>query len=124
MANLHITELSGLGATEQSDSVLALAADAIVANQNVAIGAGSVQSAAFHVQTPPNTKTPIQQATTPPNKSTSWVVLTAGAACTVAFGLNPTAVAGSGLFLNVGEKIFVRVPQGLSWKVAVITDAL
>jgi hypothetical protein len=125
MANLHITEYSYLAASDQGDGLLAIAEDAFVASQVVLLGVASVQSAAFHTLSPPNTKTPIQQPTVPATKSTRWVVLVAGAPCSVLFGTNPVVVAGTnGQFMNTGDKIIARVPEGLSWKVAAINDAL
>jgi hypothetical protein len=118
MANLHISEFSGLGQTEQSDSVPCVSADAHVTDQVVAIGAGSVQSAAFQSGNPQTTN-PISQGTAPNTSPTKWVLLTAGANCAVAFGANPTATAGS-IFLPMNVPMLVRVPAGQNWMVAVI----
>lgn len=100
MANLHITELSGLPAGDSNTDLLAVASDAIVATQSIATAAAT--SAAF-------------QATT------KWLKLKAGAACAYAIGANPVAAAG-GNFLNAGDTEYVRVPVGQGFKLSVITD--
>lgn len=113
MANLHITEFSGLAAFDQSDSGVAYSADAVTGTQSIAI-ATTAPSAAFQ----PLTK---------------YVKIVAGAPCSIAFGPvgSVTAVAG-GWFLNTGESIIVRVKPNLdnvpgthgTNGLAVVTDAL
>lgn len=104
MANLHITELVALSSGDQDSNVTGLPGDGVATTQVVAIGAGSLASAAF-------------------NATTQWLKITAGAACSIAFGTAPTAVAG-GVFLAAGETVYCRVPIGYAYKVAVIQDAL
>lgn len=102
MSNLHISEFSGIAATDQSDSIVAYSADALRTTQTVALGASSTQSNAF-------------------SASTTWVRLVAGAACSIAIGSNPTAAVG-GWFIAAGAETLVRVSPG--YKVAAITDTL
>lgn len=102
MANLHISEFFGLASGDQASNILAASAEAHITDQVVALGASSAASAAF-------------------NRSTRYVRLLAGGPCAIAFGTGPTAVVG-GWFLASGEELWVRVPQGLAWEVAAITD--
>ena len=120
--NLHISEFSGLGATGQSDSVPLLDASSNRANQTVAIAGASASSAAFQSAVTSGGQgadAQRQVETTPPTK---WVLLFADIACSIAFGTTPVAVVG-GWYLPAATSILVRVPAGLSWKVAVIADA-
>lgn len=113
MANLHVTEFSGLAAFDQSDSAVAYSADAVTATQSIPI-ATTAPSAAFQ-------------------STTKWVKLVAGAPCSIAFGPvgSVVAVAG-GWFLNTGESMVVRVrPNGGNYPtangtngLAVVTDTL
>jgi len=76
--------------------------EAPVAEQTVAIGAGSVQSAAF-------------------NAKTRFVRLHADVVCSVEFGTNPTATATTGR-MAANQTEFRGVPVGQSFKVAAITN--
>jgi hypothetical protein len=102
MANLHITELLGLPA-EQNTAVEAVPADGVQATQSLALAAA-----------PGNTSGAFQ-----PN--TTWLKLKAGAACAYAVGAAPVAAAG-GNFMNAGDTEYVKVPAGLGWKLNVCTD--
>lgn len=73
-----------------------------VAEQTVAIGAGSTASAAF-------------------NASTAIVRLHADAICSVAFGAAPTASATT-MRLAAGQTEYFAVVPGSAFKVAVITN--
>lgn len=104
MANLHITEYSGLGSTDQSDSLFLQSPDALKAVQLVPLGATSAVSAAFQ-------------------PSTRFVRVVAGGPCAVAVGAAPVAALG-GTFLNTGGEAWFRVPAGASYAIAAITDTL
>lgn len=116
---LHITELSGLANTGfGGGSIPAISADAITSSQNVVTSAGSTQSAAFF----PGGNQPqpggLQGTALPP---TRFLALTAGANCSVAFGANPTAVAGAGFYITSSlPPIIIAVTPGS--KLAVIAD--
>jgi hypothetical protein len=92
------------------------------ADQEVAIAGSSAQSSAFKSAVTSGGQGADAQRQVETTPATKWVLLTAGAACAIKFGTNPTAAAG-GWFMASGSQILVRVPAGLSWKVAVITDA-
>jgi len=99
MATLYITEFDGR-AQGVNGHVAAAYMQPAPAEQTVAIGAGSVQSAAL-------------------GASTRFVRLMADAPCSVAFGANPTATATKmRLAANVPE-VFGVVP---GQKIAVITN--
>lgn len=103
MANLHITELSGLPAGNDNTDLLAIVPDAITATQSIAIAAApGTTSAAL-------------------NTATKWVKLKAGGACAYAVGGTPQAAAG-GNFLNAGDTEYVRVVPGQGLKINVVTD--
>jgi hypothetical protein len=57
------------------------------------------------------------------NTNTRFVRLHTDAICGVAFGTNPTAVAGSGgsMRMAAGQTEYHAVPKGASYKVAVVT---
>jgi hypothetical protein len=101
MANLHITELAGLGLAEDG-SVLALPAD-FVTTQTVAIS--TVTSSNVF------------------KSNTDMIYVVAGAACAIALGTAPVAAAG-GCFLASGQAIFISVPPGAGYKISVVTDTL
>ena len=82
MAVLYITELYDLGKSHSSGAAQ-MAKLPAVAEQTIAIGAGSVQSAAL-------------------NLNTRFVRLCADTACAVAIGANPTAVATAGTGILLG----------------------
>jgi len=75
-----------------------------VADQTVAIGAASAQSAAF-------------------NATTSIVRVVSDVACSVHFGTNPTATTAK-MMLTAGVAEYFYVPKGESYKVAVIANSL
>lgn len=100
MAKLYVTEFSNVG---MQNGVVPIAALPVVVDQTpVAIGGGSLQSAAFNV-------------------NTEIVQLSTDAICSVAFGTNPTATANS-MRLPADTMIYFAVPPGLSYKVAVISN--
>jgi|SRR5580700_25025 hypothetical protein len=119
--NLHITEFSGLGATSQSDSVPLVDASSVRATQTVAISGSSTDSAAFQSAVTSGGQGADAQRQYETTPATKWVLLFADIACSIAFGTSPTAVVG-GWYLPAATSILVRVPAGLSWKVAVIAD--
>lgn len=100
MATLYITELANTGISNNSPN-LQMAAQPPIAEQTVTIGAASVQSSAL-------------------NSATKFVRLFTDTACGIAFGSNPTAGANSArMAANTTE--YFAVPQGQSYKIAVIT---
>lgn len=101
MATLYVTEFARQGIDARSN-VTVMADQPPVAEQTVAIGAGSVQSSAF-------------------NALTTFVRLHTDAICSVSFGTNPTA-ATSAMRLAANTTEYFTVPQGQSWKVAAITN--
>ena len=121
MASLHISEFYGLAGTVQSDSIPCVDAGAHNTDQVVAIGGSSISSNAF-ANANPSSFGPTGQAYGSVEQPTRWVLLTAGAACSIAFGTAPTAVAG-GWFMASGSQLLVRVPENQTWKVAVIADS-
>lgn len=100
MATVYISEYANGALTDGQLSNFVM--EPAVAEQTVAITAGSVQSAAF-------------------NPTTRFVRLRTDAICSVRFGTNPTATATSSRMPAATETI-VGVQQGLSQKVAVITN--
>lgn len=95
MATLYIAEYSNVMAT--SEGPVQIAHTPAIAEQTVAIGAGSVQSNAF-------------------NAATRLVRLHTDAICSVAFGTNPTAAATNARLaqnqteyfnVNAGDKVAV-----------------
>lgn len=115
MANLHILEAGYLASGDDPVSEPLFDASSINATQVVAIGAlGTSAAFASSKQASPNGQ---------PTEATKWVKVTAGAACSIAFGVAPLAAAG-GWFLATGETQIIRVPGNLGYKVAVIADSL
>lgn len=100
MATLYISEYANGALTDGQLSNYVM--EPAVVEQTVAIAAGSAQSAAF-------------------NPTTRFVRLRTDAICSVKFGTNPTAAATNSRMPAATETI-VGVPQGLSYKVAVITN--
>lgn len=100
MATVYVTEFNSSGRDINGGS-LAAARVPPIAEQTVAIGAGSVQSAAF-------------------NSGTSFVRVHADAVCSIAFGSNPTASATT-MRLAAGAVEYFSVVPG--HKIAVITNA-
>lgn len=103
MAILYITEFvkqgrDGGGYVNQNS----VPEEPTVAEQTLAIGAGSVASAAF-------------------NAKTTMIRLHTDAICSIAVGANPTASATNRrIAANTSE--YIAVPQGAGFKVAVITN--
>lgn len=101
MPTLYITEFASLAANERGGlSPVALAPS--VADQTVAIGASSVQSAAL-------------------NAATNMVRVTADTVCSIKFGTNPTA-SSTTMRLDAGGVEYIGVPVGGSLKIAVIAN--
>jgi hypothetical protein len=102
MATLYITELATQGQDARGWKMV-VADQPPVAEQTVAIGASSVQSSAF-------------------NALTKFIRINTDAACSVAFGTNPTATATK-MRLAANTTEYFSVPLGASYKVAVITNS-
>ena len=101
MAVLFITEFAGRG-TEANGAATPHQAMPEKANQVVAIGASSVQSAAL-------------------NAKTNVVRISADSPCSVQFGVNPTATLTTmRVPANVVE--YLSVPAGVGYKIAVIAN--
>lgn len=99
MATVYISEFSGLAATAQSDSIAAVAVPPI-AEQTVAVGATSVQSAAFQ-------------------PSTQWVLISSDSIFSANFGANPTATTANYRHA-IGAEYLRKVTPGQ--KVAIILN--
>jgi len=97
---LFLTEYSSL-ASDSFSYGIAAPMEPAVAEQTVAVGGSSTQSAAF-------------------NASTSFVMVHAQEACCLKWGTNPTAV-NTAQRMGAGETRFVGVKPG--YKVAVIVGA-
>lgn len=101
MAVLYITEYARQG-RDAAGYQMVVADEPPVANQTVAITAGSTASAAFNV-------------------NTKFVRISTDAICSIEFGTAPTASATTRRMpANTTE--YFSVPQGASFKVAVITN--
>ncbi len=101
MAVLYITEFNDVAQTIRGAADFAQ--EPALAEQTVAIGAGSLQSNAF-------------------NAATTYVRIAADAVCSITFGTNPTATATTRrIAANAVGECF-GVPKGQSFKVAVITN--
>lgn len=98
MAILFISEYSKASIDNQGRGVMAGKEPAVV-TQIVAIGAGSVASAAF-------------------SSATKFVRLHTDTACNFAFGIAPTAVADTSPRMAANQTEFFGIPPG--YKVAVI----
>jgi hypothetical protein len=103
MAKLHITELAGYGQTAKDADVQSIPSD-VLAVQAVSIGSSSTASSAFNV-------------------NTSLLYVVAGASCAIAVAASATAVVG-GTFIPVGGTLYIAVPPGAGYQIAVITDTL
>lgn len=101
MATLYITEIASHGQDGNAKQI-ALPLFPPLAEQTVAIAAGSAQSAAL-------------------NAATTMVRLHTDAICSVAIGANPTATAAN-MRLAANTEIWVAVPRGSVPKIAVITN--
>lgn len=102
MATLYITEFNAI-AGGMGGSSPQIAAQLPIAEQTVAVGGGSLQSSAF-------------------NARTRFVRLSTDSICSVAFGTNPTATATK-MRLAADNIEYFGVPEGQSYKVAVITNS-
>jgi hypothetical protein len=91
VAYLYLTEFSALGRDLQGVTVLAGDMPP-VAEQQLAIGASSVQSAAFSTRT-------------------QYLMVHCDATCSIAIGSNPVAVATAHR-LGAGERLFYSVSPG------------
>ena len=100
MATLYVTEYSQMG---QVGGGQQMTQEAPVAEQTVAIGGGSALSANF-------------------NASTRFVRLHTDAICSVAFGTAPVASAANRR-MAANQTEYHAVPEGGSFKVAVITNS-
>lgn len=100
MTKLYITEYDKLAHDANGNVVLA-GHETAVAGQQVAIGAGTVASAAF-------------------GKTTKLVLLHPDVTCHVRFGTAPTAVQGEYTRLTAGSFLYFGVQGLVALKVAVI----
>lgn len=78
-------------------------------------------SAAFQADSPPSFG-PTGQAVGSAQLATRWILITAGANCSIAIGLNPVAVVG-GWFMPAGSQLLVRVPANQGWSISFIADS-
>ena len=101
MAVVYITEYARQG-RDASGYQMVVADEPPVANQTVAIGAGSVQSSAF-------------------NALTKFVRVSTDAICSIEFGTSPTATATTRR-MPANSTEYFSVPLGASYKIAVITN--
>lgn len=101
MAVLFITEYAGLASPSQGQ-LGQMPLEPPLAEQTVAIGGGSLPSAAF-------------------NAKTKFVRLHCDAICSVEFGTAPTASNLTGR-MAANQTEYRGVPLGASYKVAVITN--
>lgn len=107
MAFMYIEEFGGLGDMNVTSAPFRRASGEVpqipeITTQQVAIGAGSVASAAF-------------------NTLTALVRIHVDAICSIAFGTAPTAVATS-FRLAANQTEYFAVPVGAAYKVAVIQN--
>ena len=107
MATLYVTEYQSIaspaiGAAQWSSNIQAMAQPPL-AEQTVAIGGSSTQSSAF-------------------NANTCIVRLHTDSICSVEFGTNPTSTAAKAR-MAANQTEYFGVPQGQSYKVAVITNS-
>lgn len=101
MATVYITEYARQ-ARDASGFQMVVADEPPAASQTVAIGGTSTQSAAF-------------------NSLTRFVRVSTDAICSIEFGTNPTATSSTRRMpANTTE--YFGVPQGASYKIAVITN--
>ena len=101
MATVYVTEFAGYG-TDFKGINTTVPQQLPLAEQTVAIGGSSVQSAAF-------------------NALTSVVRVHTDAICSVAFGVSATATATK-MRMAAGQTEYFAVPQNGAFKVAVITN--
>ena len=101
MATAYVTEFSNRG-QDFDNKAMEMALEPKIANQTVAIGAGSLQTNAF-------------------NANTTFVRVHVDAICSIEFGTNPTATTSTRrLAANATE--YFSVPKGQSFKMAVIAN--
>lgn len=106
MSILYITEFATFTLVGAPGGAGQIAEQPEIANQAITIGASSAQSAAF-------------------NSKTRFVRLHTDVICAIEFGTNPTAVAAGGTGtarMPANQTEYFGVPQGQSYKVAVITS--
>lgn len=101
-SNLYINEYDKLGIVGPNQTVVQAPYAIPIATQQVSIGGTSTASSAF-------------------NAATVLVMLHASAACSLAWGTAPTAVATAEM-MGAGETRFYVVPKTGTYKVAVITN--
>lgn len=101
MATVYITEYA-LMPLDQNNRNVPIGYEPALAYQTVAIGAGSVQSAAF-------------------NSLTRFVRIHCDAICSIKFGTNPTAVTTE-TRLAANQTEFFGIQGDRTYKVAVITN--
>jgi hypothetical protein len=101
MATVYITEYARQG-RDASGFQMVVADEPPVANQTVAITAGSVQSSAV-------------------NALTKFLRIHTDAICSIEIGTNPTATATTRR-LAANSTEYFSIPLGASYKVAVITN--
>lgn len=102
MSTLYITEFSGLQTNPNRGEITAAVVPPL-ANQTVAIGGASGQSAAV-------------------NADTRLVRIVADANCHIAFGPDPVATT-SMLRMTADAPEYFQVPMGSAYKIAVIAGA-
>jgi hypothetical protein len=101
MAVLYVTEYARQG-RDASGYQMVVADEPAIANQTIAIGVGSVQSAAF-------------------NALTKFIRVSTDAVCSVEFGTNPTATATTRR-MPANSTEYFSVPLAGSYKIAVIVN--
>lgn len=102
MATLYITEFSTIG-TSINGQATQVAKLAPIAEQTVAIGGGSTQSAVLNV-------------------NTNLIRVHTDAICSIAVGTNPTATAVK-MRMSADKEEYFAVPYNSTYKVAVITNS-
>jgi hypothetical protein len=100
--NLYITEFADGARLQGEAGAMSFLQDPPVAEQKIAFGASSAQSAAFQ-------------------PTTRYIRLQADNICSVIVGLNPTATA-TNRRLATGAIEYVGIPAGQSYKLAVIQN--
>jgi len=100
MGILYVTEFSTLGTTPWNQTVQQ-ALQPPAAEQAITYST-STQSAAF-------------------KNNTNFVRLNTDSICSIAFGINPTAVASTNARMSAGSTEYFAVPVGQAFKVAAVT---
>jgi hypothetical protein len=107
---------------EPADSLSASAAIIGSGGTSFAIVVNTVNTVSQPFQSDsPATFGPTGQAVGSAQLATRWLLITAGAACSIAIGLNPVAVVG-GWFMAAGSQLLVRVPANQGWSISFIAD--